>query len=141
MMYHLKKIAKMKRFIFTLTAVITMALSAQAMSYRQARSEALILTDRMAHELRLTPRQREAAFQANLSYLASVSHRDLYGRHWAHRNATLRHILDARQYRHYVATHHLYRPAVAAPVHVAHHPAAPAHADRHARHSHSHHRH
>ena len=47
----------MKKMIFTLIAMLTMAMNAGAMSYEQARNEALFLTDKMAYELNLTDEQ------------------------------------------------------------------------------------
>ena len=41
----------------TLIAMVTMTFSAQAMSYEQAREQALFLTDKMAYELNLTEDQ------------------------------------------------------------------------------------
>ena len=40
----------MKKMLFTLVAMLTIAVSANAMSYEQARREALFLTDKMAYE-------------------------------------------------------------------------------------------
>ena len=45
----------MKKFILALVAMVTMTVtSASAMSYEQARQQALFLTDKMAYELNLT---------------------------------------------------------------------------------------
>ena len=51
----------MKKFILALTALLVMAVSANAMSYEQARQQALFLTDKIAYELHLTNAQYEAA--------------------------------------------------------------------------------
>ncbi len=51
----------MKKMILTLIAVVAMVLQANAMSYEQARREALFLTDKMAYELNLSDAQYEAA--------------------------------------------------------------------------------
>ena len=54
--------------------------TASAMSYEQARQQALFLTDKMAYELNLTEDQYEAAYEVNLDYLMSVdTYDDLYG--------------------------------------------------------------
>lgn len=47
----------MKKFIFALVMLFTMTVSASAMSYEEARNEALFLTDKMAYELNLTEDQ------------------------------------------------------------------------------------
>ena len=57
----------------TLVAVLVMASQASAMSYEQARREALFLTDKMAYELNLTQEQYEAAYEINLDYLMGVT--------------------------------------------------------------------
>ena len=51
------KLTDMKKIIIALTALLTMALNANAMSYEQARREALFLTDKMAYELSSEHRQ------------------------------------------------------------------------------------
>ena len=56
----------MKKIIMTLVAMLTIAASGKAMSYEQARNEALFLTDKMAYELNLTDEQYEAAYEINL---------------------------------------------------------------------------
>ena len=55
----------MKKFIFALIAMVMMTVSATAMSYEQARQQALFLTDKMAYELNLTNEQYEAAYEIN----------------------------------------------------------------------------
>ena len=47
----------MKKFMLTLVALITMTVQASAMSYEQARDQALFLTDKMAYEHNLTDDQ------------------------------------------------------------------------------------
>lgn len=71
----------MKKFILALVAMVMMTVtSASAMSYEQARQQALFLTDKMAYELNLTDDQYEAAYEINLDYLMGVnSVDDLYG--------------------------------------------------------------
>ena len=56
----------MKKLMIILTALFTMTVSANAMSYEQARQQALFLTDKMAYELNLTEDQYEAAYEINL---------------------------------------------------------------------------
>ena len=101
----------MKKFIIALTALLTFAASANAMSYEQARQQALFLTDKMAYELNLTEEQYEAAYEINLDYLMNISNReDLYGIYWEHRNLDLSYILLDWQYRAYVEATYFYRP-------------------------------
>jgi hypothetical protein len=101
----------MKRLMITMVMMMTIAISAAAMSYRQARSEALFLTDKMAYELSLTDEQYEAAYEINLDYLMSVNSRsDLYSLRWDIRNRDLRYVLDNYQYSLYVDANYFYRP-------------------------------
>ena len=70
----------MKRYILSIMAMMTMALTTNAMSFTQAQREALFLTDKMAYELNLTNEQYEAAYEINLDYLMGVNTvDDLYG--------------------------------------------------------------
>lgn len=91
--------------------MICMTVSASAMSYEQARQQALFLTDKMAYELNLTDDQYEAAYEVNLDYLMSVdNYNDLYGTYWAQRNTDLGYILLDWQYRAYLNASYFYRP-------------------------------
>ena len=101
----------MKKLIFALVALLTMTVSVNAMSYEQARDQALFLTDKMAYELNLTEDQYEAAYEINLDYLMSIdSYDDLYGIYWTRRNLDLSYILLDWQYSAYVAASYFYRP-------------------------------
>lgn len=101
----------MKKFITALTALFTLTVSANAMSYRQAREQALFLTDKMAYELNLTEEQYDAAYEVNLDYLMSIDdHDDLYGTYWTQRNMDLSYILLDWQYRSFCAASYFYRP-------------------------------
>lgn len=102
----------MKKFILALVAMVMMTLTtASAMSYEQARQQALFLTDKMAYELNLTDDQYEAAYEVNLDYLMGVNtYDDLYGAYWRQRNADLSYILLDWQYNAYVAASYFYRP-------------------------------
>ena len=69
--------------IFTLAMLMTIAISANAMSYKEAKKEALFLSDKMAYELNLTDAQYDAVYEINLAYLMSVNGRnDLNGAWW-----------------------------------------------------------
>lgn len=101
----------MKRMIIVLTALLTMTASANAMSYEQAREQALFLTDKMAYELNLTEDQYEAAYEVNLDYLMSINTADdLYGAYWRNRNLDLSYILLDWQYNAFCAASYFYRP-------------------------------
>ena len=72
--------------IFTLAMMMTIAISANAMSYSEAKNEALFLSDKMAYELNLTNDQYDAVYEINLDYLMSVNGRnDGYGYAWDRR--------------------------------------------------------
>ena len=58
--------------MIALTVLFAATVSANAMSYEQARDQALFLTDKMAYELNLTQDQYEAAYEINLDYLLSI---------------------------------------------------------------------
>ena len=101
----------MKKFMLTLVALITMTVQASAMSYEQARDQALFLTDKMAYELNLTDDQYEAAYEINLDYLMGINdHRDLFGNYWTQRNLDFSYILLDWQYRAFVNATYFYRP-------------------------------
>lgn len=102
----------MKRMIIALIAMFMMTFTtASAMSYKQARQQALFLTDKMAYELNLTEDQYEAAYEVNLDYLMSVdTYDDLYGAYWRQRNMDLSYILLDWQYRTYLNATYFYRP-------------------------------
>ena len=95
-----------------LIAVMMMIVtSASAMSYSQAKDQALFLADKMAYELKLTDEQYEAAYEINLDYLMAVNnYNDLYGYYWTLRNQELQTILSSWQYNAYVAATYFYRP-------------------------------
>ena len=101
----------MKRLLIALTALLTFSVTTNAMSYEQARQQALFLTDKMAYELNLTEEQYEAAYEINLDYLMSVNTQaDLYGVYWTQRNLDLSYILLDWQYQTYLAATYFYRP-------------------------------
>ena len=102
----------MKRMRIALVAMFMMTFTtASAMSYEQARQQALFLTDKMAYELNLTEDQYEAAYEVNLDYLMSVdTYDDLYGAYWRQRNMDLSYILLDWQYRTYINATYFYRP-------------------------------
>ena len=101
----------MKKLFFAMMMMLTASVSANAMSYEQARNEALFLTDKMAYELNLTDEQYEAAYEINLDYLMGVTSRyDVYGTYWERRNLDLSYILYDWQWNAFVAASYFYRP-------------------------------
>ena len=97
--------------MMTLVLLMAMTITANAMSYTTAKSEALFLSDKMAYELNLTPAQYEAVYEINLDYLLCIDNRDdVFGPWWNRRNADLRYVLSAWQYDKYVSLAHFYRP-------------------------------
>jgi len=101
----------MKKMMIALLGMLTIAASGKAMSYEQARNEALFLTDKMAYELNLTDEQYEAAYEINLDYLMGVtSYDDVYGDYWERRNRDLSYILLDAQWQAYIAASYFYRP-------------------------------
>jgi hypothetical protein len=101
----------MKKLFFALTMMLTTTMGASAMSYEQARNEALFLTDKMAYELNLTDAQYEAAYEINLDYLMGVTGRsDVFGTYWERRNLDLSYILFDWQWNAFIAASYFYRP-------------------------------
>ena len=101
----------MKKFLFTMVTLLAMAVSSQAMSYEQARQQALFLADKMAYELNLTEEQYEACYEVNLDYLMRVSNEyDLYGEYWNRRTLDLSYILLDWQYSMFLNASYFYRP-------------------------------
>lgn len=101
----------MKKMMIALISMLTMAATGNAMSYEQARNEALFLTDKMAYELNLTQEQYEAAYEINLDYLMGVtSYDDVYALGWERRNADLSYILFDWQMSAFRAASYFYRP-------------------------------
>lgn len=91
--------------------VLGFAVATSAMSYSQAREQALFLTDKMAYELNLTDDQYEAAYEINLDYLLSVNSDDeLYGDYWRWRNIDFSYVLLDWQYRMFCEAAYFYRP-------------------------------
>ena len=101
----------MKRYILSIMAMMTMALTTNAMSFTQAQREALFLTDKMAYELNLTDEQYDACYEINLDYLMGVSTvDDLYGTYWTRRNLDMSYILLDWQLSAFRAASYFYRP-------------------------------
>ncbi len=94
-----------------MAVLLGLAVSSQAMSYEQARQQALFLADKMAYELNLTEEQYEACYEVNLDYFMGItSADDLYGDYWTRRNLDLSYILLDWQYRAFLDASYFYRP-------------------------------
>lgn len=101
----------MKKLLFTLVLSFSSFFSLNAMSYEEARQQALFLTDKMAYELNLNQQQYEYCYEINLDYLLGVvTADDVYGPYLQYRNADLRSILYDWQYSLFVATDYFFRP-------------------------------
>lgn len=101
----------MRRIILSIVAMLTISLSANAMTYEQARNEALFLTDKMAYELNLSSEQYEAAYEINLDYLMGVTSRnDVFGTYWERRNLDMSYILLEWQWNAFRAAAYFFRP-------------------------------
>ena len=101
----------MKKIMIALTMMLLTAATGNAMSYEQARNEALFLTDKMAYELNLTDEQYEAAYEINLDYLMGVTSRDdVFGVYWERRNLDLSYIMLEWQWNAFCAATYFYRP-------------------------------
>lgn len=101
----------MKKMMMIMVMMTAIAASTNAMTYSEARNEALFLTDKMAYELALSDRQYEMVYEINLDYMMDLSSRSsLYGTAWSRRNTDLMYVLTARQYDLYAAANYFYRP-------------------------------
>ena len=100
----------MKKMMF-MAILMAMTITANAMSYKEAKKEALYLSDKMAYELNLTDAQYDAVYEINLDYMMSINGRnDVYGAWWSRRNTDLQFVLTAYQYNKYIGLSYFYRP-------------------------------
>lgn len=101
----------MKKMILSLAFAFVALSTVSAMSYDEARRQALFLTDKMAYELNLNDQQYEDCYEINFDYLLSVETADdAYGNYLAYRNADLRHILLDWQYTLFAAADYFLHP-------------------------------
>lgn len=101
----------MKQVVISILILMSVATPTMAMSYQQAREQALFLTDKMAYELNLNEQQYEAAYEINLDYLMDVnSMDDIYSTSWRRRNLDLQYILLDWQYTAFCAASYFFRP-------------------------------
>ena len=91
--------------------LMVITISAKALSYDVARSEALFLSDKMAYELNLSPSQYEAIYEINLDYFMLVNTSlDVYSDLWKHRNFEIQRVLTPYQYERFLRVKYFYRP-------------------------------
>ena len=101
----------MKRIILLHILSIISYSGVFALSFQDARREALFLTDKMAFELNLSHTQYDHVYQVNLEYFLHInSSRDCRGRYWDYRNADLFYILYDWQYTTYKNTVYFFAP-------------------------------
>lgn len=100
----------MKKMIL-MAVMMAIAFSARAMSYMDARNEALYLSDKMAYELNLSMAQFDAVYEINFDYFYMVNHRsEVNGKYWRRRNSDMKYVLSSLQYNHYRSIKYFYRP-------------------------------
>ena len=101
----------MKKIMMIMVTLLAIATTTKAMTYAQAREQALFLTDKMAYELNLTEEQYEAAYEINFDYLMQISGTgNVYAAPWRQRNIDLSYILYDWQYAAYEAASYFFRP-------------------------------
>ena len=101
----------MKRILMITILGVAVHASVSAMSYREARREALYLTDKMAYELGLSDEEYDEVYRINLNYLRRINtYDDAYTSCWDYRNSALRAIFTANQWGIYVNADAFYRP-------------------------------
>lgn len=109
-MKRLSNITALSR-LAAIVCLLTITVLASAMTYEQAREQALFLTDKMAYELNLSQEQYEAAYEINLDYLMNVTTVDeVYSEYWYQRNIDMQYIMLDWQYSAFCATNYFYRP-------------------------------
>ena len=99
--------------ILTMVMMMTIAISASAMTYREARNYARVMSDKLSYELRLTNRQYREVYDIYYRYAENPVRKD----------HALRLVLTPRQYDKYLMMHRA--PVVAHRVPVVahrHHP-------------------
>ncbi|MFZ1237051.1 MAG: hypothetical protein WAR39_08670 [Prevotella sp.] len=101
----------MKRFIVLMISAIMISVSVSAMSYGEAKQEARYLTDMMAYDLGLSPREYDQVYNINLRYLQNLRYeRDLYSSSWDFRNTALRALFGIDIWNRYSKISYFYRP-------------------------------
>ena len=100
----------MKKMLL-MAVMMAIALSARAMSYMDARNEALFLSDKMAYEMNLSMSQFDAVYEINFDYFYMVNQRsEVNGKYWRRRNSDMKYVLSTVQYNYYRSVSYFYRP-------------------------------
>ena len=101
----------MKKMMFTLVALMTIAISATAMNSKKASAEARVATDRLAMMVGLSRHQYDRVYQINVSYFRKVDGRN-DARDLDVRNSQLERVLTPAQlhklYNHHTGRGHSY---------------------------------
>ncbi len=101
----------MKKMMMTLVLMVTIATSAAAMTFNEAREHALFLTDKMAYELGLSTAQINNVYEINLDFVVGAAIQgEPYSLCKSRRDSDLRYILSDYQYHLYKKTKYFYRP-------------------------------
>lgn len=112
----------MKKLMLTAILAILSMTQMFALSTSSLRNHARFISDRMAYELDLTPRQYDDIYEINFDFLYQVNrimddvvygYRDAIDRYYEYlddRNDDIRYVLTSRQYRHFLDCEYFYRP-------------------------------
>ncbi len=112
----------MKKLLVTMAVAIAGAVQAFALSPSAIRENARFLTDRMAYELNLTPRQYEDCYEINYDFICSINpimdevvygypeYIDRYYNYLDYRNDDLRYIMTEAQYVAFMSLDYFFRP-------------------------------
>lgn len=119
----------MKKFIITLSIAFSIAMmavtNAFGMTTSTIREHARFITDRMAYELDMTPRQYEDCYEINFDFIYAINPImkdvangysyaiDRYYDYLDYRNDDLRYILTNRQFAQFLSLEYFYRPVYA----------------------------
>ena len=101
----------MKKIMMTMAMIVTIATSAAAMTFNEAREHALFLTDKMTYELGLSATQTNNVYEINFDYIIAVAIQgERPGVCQSRRDADMRYVLSDYQYHLYKKTNYFYRP-------------------------------
>ncbi len=101
----------MKKMMFVVM-MMTIAISANAFTYAEAKCEAGMMTDKMARELNLGREQYHAVYDINLSYLRNADRRHSDPvRCKAARKDMLKRVLTVKQYEKFLRMEYAYHPS------------------------------
>ena len=112
----------MKKLMLTAILAILSMTQMFALSTSSLRNHARFISDRMAYELDLTPRQYDDIYEINFDFLYQVNrimddvvygYRDAIDRYYEYlddRNDDIRYVLTSRQYRRFLDCEYFYRP-------------------------------